>query len=94
MFEKLFGELLKDLGITEEQFVKACEDADKKEENKKYVDQILSVDDFVTFKRMMQKRNVELNEQAFKFIFLQKHQNIDCCKVKEKWRRKKCQRKI
>ena len=61
----MLEELLKDLGIAEEQFIKACEDADSKEENKKYIDQILSVDDFITFKKMMQHRNVELNEQAF-----------------------------
>jgi len=70
LFEKLFGELLTDLGITEEQFVKACEDADKKEENKKYITQILSVDDFLTFKSMMHKRNIELNEQAMKSFFI------------------------
>ena len=67
MFETLFGELLKDLGITEEQFAKACEVADKQEENKKYINQILSVDDFASFKKLMQNRNKELNEQAVKY---------------------------
>ena len=68
MFESLFGELLKDLGINEEQFVNACEMADKREENKKYSSQILSVDDFLYFKKMMQARNKELNEQAIKYL--------------------------
>ncbi len=60
--------MLTDLGITEEQFVNACETADKKEENRKYIDQILAVDDFMAFKRLMQRRNKELNEQALLYV--------------------------
>lgn len=60
--------MIKDLGITEEQFVNACDAADKKEENKKIISQLLSVDDFIAFKKLMLQRNKELNERALKYL--------------------------
>lgn len=61
--------MIADLGITQEQFVNACEEADRKEENRKYLDIILSADDFIKFKEMMVKRNMRLNEKALKFYY-------------------------
>jgi hypothetical protein len=61
--------MITDLGITQDQFVNACEEADKKEEYKKYLDIILSADDFLKFKEMMVKRNMRLNEKALKFSY-------------------------
>jgi len=57
--------MIADLGITQELFVDACEQADKREEYKKYLDIILGADDFLKFKEMMVKRNIRLNEKAF-----------------------------
>lgn len=68
LFETLFEELIKDLGITEEQFVEACEQANKNDENKKIINQLLSVDDFMAFKHLMLQRNKELNDQATKLV--------------------------
>ena len=48
--------MIKDLGVTEEQFAKAVEIANQKEENRKIIDRLLSVDDFLQFKKLMQKR--------------------------------------
>lgn len=53
-----------DLGVTDEQFLAACEKASKNPMHKKIVDQITAVDNFVAFKRLMNKRNTELNNQA------------------------------
>jgi len=36
--------------------------------HKKIVDQITAVDNFIAFKRLMVKRNTELNEQAIKIL--------------------------
>jgi hypothetical protein len=58
--------MIRDLGITEEQFVKSVEDAQKQTEYKKIVDYMLSVEDYMVFKNIMKKRNKELNEQAIK----------------------------
>ena len=53
-----------DLGVTDEQFLSACDKASKNPMHKKIVDQITAVDNFVAFKRLMNKRNTELNNQA------------------------------
>lgn len=60
--------MIKEIGITEEQFAKSCMDAEGKTENQRYLDIIFSADDFVKFKEMMVKRNMRLNEKAIKFI--------------------------
>ena len=46
----------------------ACGKAEKNPVHKKIVDQIVAVDNFVAFKRLMCKRNAELNQQAMKLI--------------------------
>ena len=63
MVEGLLEELMRELGVTDEQFVQACEKAAKNPIHKKIVDQIMAVDNFTAFKRLMIKRNTELNQQ-------------------------------
>ena len=53
-----------ELGVSDEQFVAACEKASENPIHKKIVDQIMAVDNFLAFKRLMVKRNQELNRQA------------------------------
>ena len=55
---------MRELGVTDEQFVGACEKAAKNPVHKKIVDQIMAVDNFQAFKRLMIKRNSELNKEA------------------------------
>ena len=55
---------MKELGVTNEQFLEACERAEKNPIHKKVVDQIMAVDNFLAFKRLMVKRNQALNKQA------------------------------
>ena len=62
--ENLLEELMKELGVTHEQFVDSCKRAEKNPVHKKIVDQILAVENFMAFKRLMVKRNQELNRQA------------------------------
>ena len=62
------SELMAELGVTQEQFMHACEMANTKPLHKKIVDQITAVDNFVAFKKLMLKRNQELNEQALHMI--------------------------
>lgn len=54
--------------MTQEIFLKACENAEKNPIHKKIVNQIIAVDDFVAFKRLMCKRNAELNKQALAML--------------------------
>lgn len=53
---------MRDLGVTDQQFVEACEKAALNPIHKKIVDQIMAVDNFLAFKRLMVKRNNELNQ--------------------------------
>jgi len=70
LFDRLFADMIKDLGITEEAFVKACEAARSHPEGRKVVEQMISADDFVSFKKLMLARNKELNEQAMKYLII------------------------
>ena len=60
--EELICELIAELGVTQEIFLQACENAGKNPIHKKIVDQIVAVDNFMAFKRLMCKRNAELNK--------------------------------
>ena len=55
---------MQELGVTQEQFFEACEKAGANPFHKKIVDQIIAVDNFVAFKKLMVKRNQDLNEQV------------------------------
>lgn len=57
-----------ELGVSQDLFIEACEKAALNPLHKKIVDQITAVDNFVAFKRLMVKRNTELNEQAIKMF--------------------------
>ena len=55
--EDLLGELMAELGVTDEQFLQACQKAEANPIHKKIVDQIMAVESFLAFKRLMVKRN-------------------------------------
>lgn len=58
--------------------MEACEKAYQNPIHKRIVDQIVAVDNFVAFKKLMQKRNAELNQQALKLY--QKNQQKEQAK--------------
>ena len=64
-----------ELGVTDEQFVEACQRAEANPIHKKIVDQIMAVDSFLAFKRIMVKRNQELNRQAIEMFEKLQKQN-------------------
>ena len=64
LVEDLLEDLMRDLGVTDEQFVAACDKAAQNPIHKKIVDQIMAVDNFIAFKKLMVKRNTELNQQV------------------------------
>ena len=80
-----------ELDITQEQFLDACEKAESDPKHKKIVGQIMAVENFIAFKKLMIKRNTELNEEALKMMLqkekeqllvLQKIQDEQAKKVK------------
>lgn len=68
LVDDLLGELMDELGVTQDQFIDACEKASLNPLHKKIVDQITAVDNFIAFKKLMVKRNTELNEQAMTML--------------------------
>lgn len=62
--DDLLCELMAETDITREQFFAAMEKSDENPVHYRITQQILSVDDFVSFKRMMIKKNVQINEAA------------------------------
>jgi hypothetical protein len=68
MVDDLLSELMAELGVSQDQFIEACEKASANPLHKKIVEQITAVDNFIAFKKLMVKRNTELNEQAIKML--------------------------
>ena len=69
-------DLMKELGVTEEQFVEACEKASSNPIHKRIVDQIMAVENFLSFKKLMIKRNTELNLQALEMIAMKESKDM------------------
>jgi uncharacterized UPF0160 family protein len=67
LVEDLIDFHLKDIQVTEEAFVRAC-NISKSPSDKKVFDQILAVDNFVAFKKLMVNRNRELEQQVHQAI--------------------------
>jgi len=55
---------MKDLGLSEEQFFFAVK-LGLETENKKYFERIITIDNFLVFKNIMTKRNMQLEEEAY-----------------------------
>ena len=64
--------MLIDLGANDTQFVLAAKKGLKSKENKKYFEQLIACDNFLYFKNMMVKKNLQLEEQAYKLL----HENM------------------
>ena len=70
MVDSLLEMHLEDLGVTAEQFAAVCEAAASQQVGMEVLEQILAVDDFVSFRKMMVKRNMELELEAMKALQL------------------------
>lgn len=71
MVNSLLEGFLADMGITPEEFVIVCQDPNSAALNEFVFNQILAVDDFVSFKKMMVKRTLELNVQAMSMLAME-----------------------
>lgn len=72
MVETLLSSFLKDVGIFEEQFMKACQEGSGSPQfnsiNRDVFDQMWAAEDFEVFKRLMIQRNIELQLQALQLL--------------------------
>ena len=61
LIDNLLGAHLSEVGVSEEQFAKVIEFGyQKRDINRKVFDRIIACDDFLTYKKMMVKRNIQL----------------------------------
>ena len=65
-----------ELEITQEQFLDSCYKAQSNPIHARVVDQITAVDNFIAFKKLMIRRNTELNEEALTMMLQKESQSI------------------
>ena len=73
--DELLCELMAELELSQEQFMSSCEKATNPA-HQRIVNQILAVDNFVQFKKLMIKRNSEMNEEALKWMMKKEQQQV------------------
>jgi len=66
--------MLIDLGASQEQFL-LCAKKGLESDDKKYFEQMIACDNFLYFKNMMVKRNLQLEDQAYKLMY--ENQGLD-----------------
>lgn len=67
LVEAILDKFVTDLGIDPQVFVNACELASEKI-HKSIINQLLAVENFLLFKKMMIARNKQLNQEAMKHV--------------------------
>lgn len=72
----MLSNLLADLGLTDEQFAMACMKASANPLHQKLVAEIMAVDNFSAFKKLMCKWNKEMNEQAIHALSTGYHEPV------------------
>jgi hypothetical protein len=60
--------MLQELGASQEQFLLAAKRGLEDPNDKKYFEQLIACDNYLYFKSMLVKRNLQLEEQAFKLM--------------------------
>lgn len=67
--EELINENLGEVGITSEKFLEACERArSERDINATVYERLIAMDDFQTFKKIMVKRNTELQLESLRYM--------------------------
>jgi hypothetical protein len=68
MIENLLEKMMQEIGASQEAFLLAAKKGLETEEDKKYFEQLIACENYLYFKSMMTKRNMQLEEQAFKLM--------------------------
>merc|ERR1719230_377122 len=77
MVDSLLEMHLEEMGCTAEDFAKLCATYGSTEVGKEVLEQVLAVDDFISFKKMMVKRNMELELESLRQLQLLSEQIED-----------------
>lgn len=68
MIENLLENMLAEIGASHELFLLAAKKGLDSSQDKKYFEQLVACDNYLYFKSMMIKRNLQLEEQAFNLM--------------------------
>lgn len=66
--EEMLTNMLAEIGISEETFAEACIKSTTNPTHKMLLSEIMAVDNFIAFKKLMVKRNKELSEEALQLM--------------------------
>ena len=77
LIDNLLNSHLTDVGVTEEQFAAACESGMEHPAHRDVFEKLIAVDDFLTFKKLMIKRNVELELEVGAVKLVDRHDRLD-----------------
>jgi hypothetical protein len=67
--------MLIELGCSHEQFLIVASNGLERDEDKKYYEQLIACDNYLYFKNMMIKRNMQIEEQAYQLMLKQDKKN-------------------
>jgi hypothetical protein len=88
-FKKLIEEMLEitliELGVNYEQFLVIANKGLDHPEDKKYFEQLIANENFLYFKNMMLKRNMQLEDQAFKLMMENDKKTAEDFKLDPTW---------
>jgi hypothetical protein len=77
--------MLIELGASHEQFISIANRGLEHPEDKKYFEQLIANENFLYFKNMMLKRNMQLEEQAFKLMMEKENKTLEDFKLDPVW---------
>lgn len=76
MIDNLMQVLLTDIGINQKQFLEACQGAKNNKNQWRIVKQILLVDNFKEFCKIMKKRNEDLEKKALSLMLQNEQRSL------------------
>jgi hypothetical protein len=77
--------MLIELGANYEQFLSIANRGLEHPEDKKYFEQLIANENFLYFKNMMLKRNIQLEDQAFKLMMEKENKTAEDFKLDPTW---------
>jgi hypothetical protein len=86
LIENLLDKMLNEIGISQEIFLLVAKRGLEHPEDKKYYEQIIACENYLYFKNMMIKRNLQLEEQAMQLMYKQDKNKQEDFTVSAEWK--------
>jgi hypothetical protein len=69
LIENLLERMITTIGVSQEQFLLAAKKGLESESDKKFYEQLIACENYLYFKSMMAKRNLQLEEEAMRLMY-------------------------